>query len=121
MILELGTLPSVVADEALLDEALGHIVRNAIEAVDDAGMVTITTSSAGPGVLCVVSDTGGGMREDVLRRAVEPFFTTKGPQRPGLGLSSALGIMRQLGGQLEIRSEVDGGTQVTVRLRPYVS
>jgi signal transduction histidine kinase len=89
--------------------------------VTHAGIVTITTSSCGASVLCAVSDTGSGMPEDVLRRAVEPFFTTRGPQRQGLGLSSALGIMRQLGGQLEIRSEVDRGTHVTIRLRASVS
>ncbi|HSF05866.1 MAG TPA: ATP-binding protein [Methylomirabilota bacterium] len=115
--LNLGSLPRVVADQALLEEALAHVVRNAIEAVADRGAVTITTSPAGASVLCVVSDTGIGMSEDVLQRAAEPFFTTKGPQRPGLGLSAALGIVRQLGGQLDIRSEVNTGTRVTLRLR----
>ena len=115
--LNLGSVPRVVADEALLEEALAHVMRNAIEAVAEPSAVTITTSPAGSGD-CAVSDTGLGMPEDVLRRAVEPFFTTKGPQRPGLGLSSAFGIMRQLGGQLDIRSEVNNGTEVTVRLSP---
>ena len=72
-------------------------------------------------VLCAVADTGVGMPEDVLQRAAEPFFTTKGPQRAGLGLSSALGIMRQMGGRLDVRSEVDVGTRVTIRLQAYVS
>ncbi len=116
--LNLDSLPRVVADQALLEEALAHVVRNAIEAVADRGAVTISTSPAGASVLCVVSDTGVGMPEDVLQRATGPFFTTKGPQRPGLGLSAALGIMRQLGGQLDIRSEVNAGTRVTLRLRP---
>jgi signal transduction histidine kinase len=61
------------------------------------------------------------MPEDVLQRAAEPFFTTKGPQRAGLGLSSALGIMRQMGGQLDIHSEPGTGTRVTARLRSYIS
>jgi signal transduction histidine kinase len=119
--LELGSVPRVVADEALLEEALAHIVRNAIEAIADRGTVTIATWQAGASVMCAVSDTGVGMPDDVLQRAAEPFFTTKGPQRPGLGLSSALGIMRQMGGQLETRSGVDAGTRVTIRLRSYVA
>jgi signal transduction histidine kinase len=119
--LELGSVPRVVGDEALLEEALGHIVRNAIEAVADGGRITITTSATGTSVLCAVRDTGPGMPDDVVQRAAEPFFTTKGPQRAGLGLSSALGIMRQLGGQLDVQSQRDVGTRVTVRLRPYVS
>jgi signal transduction histidine kinase len=117
IVLDLGSLPRVVADQALLEGALAHVVRNAIEAVADRGTVTITTSPAGASVLCVVADTGLGMSDDVLQRAAEPFFTTKGPQRPGLGLSAALGIVRQLGGQLDIRSEVNSGTRVTLRLR----
>ena len=117
IVLELGSVPRVVADEALLEEALAHVVRNAIEAVVDHGAIRITTWAAGASVLCAVSDTGIGMPEDVLQRAAEPFFTTKGPQRPGLGLSSALGIMRQMGGQLDVRSQINRGTHVTVRLR----
>ena len=121
IVLELGTVPRVAADEAMLEEALSHIVRNAIEAVPDRGTVTITTWASEGAVLCAVVDTGVGMPDDVLQRAAEPFFTTKGPQRPGLGLSCALGLMRQLGGQLDLRSDVGDGTRVTVRLRAYVS
>jgi signal transduction histidine kinase len=119
IVVEPGPVPRVVADEALLEEALAHVVRNAIEAITDRGMVTITTAPGGA-VLCVVADTGRGMSDDVRQRAAQPFFTTKGPQRLGLGLSASLGIVRQLGGQLEIRSEVDLGTRVSVRLRPYI-
>lgn len=118
---DLGTISRVVADEALLEEALAHVVRNAIEAVADGGTITIATWAAGTCVLCAVQDTGVGMPEDVLQRAAEPFFTTKGPQRAGLGLSSALGIMRQMGGQLDIHSEPGVGTRVTARLRSYIS
>ena len=121
IVLQLGAVPRVVAGEAALEEALAHIVRNAIEAVAAHGTVTITTWAAGNSVLCSVADTGAGMPADVAQRAVEPFFTTKGPQRAGLGLSSALGIMRQMGGSLEVESQVDLGTRVTVRLRPHVS
>jgi signal transduction histidine kinase len=121
IVLELGTVPRVVAEQALLEEALAHVVRNAIEAVADRGAVTITTWTVDGSVLCAVSDTGVGMPDDVRERAAEPFFTTKGPQRPGLGLSCALGLMRQMGGRLDIRSEVDAGTCVTVRLKSYVS
>ena len=119
LVLELGSIPRVEADEAALEEAMAHIVRNAIEAVAGRGTVTITTSVSESGVLCSVADTGVGMPDDVAQRAAEPFFTTKGPQRSGLGLSAAHGIMRQMGGQLEIESAPEAGTRVAVRLRPY--
>jgi signal transduction histidine kinase len=121
IVLQLDSIPRVDADEAALEEALAQIVRNAIEAVAAHGTVTITTSASATGVLCSVADTGVGMPGDVAQRAAEPFFTTKGPQRPGLGLSAALGIMRQMGGQLEIDSTLERGTRVAVRLRPYAA
>lgn len=119
--LDLGSIPRVVADEPLLEEALAHVLRNAIEAVADRGTVTITTWASGNAVICEIADTGAGMPGDVARRATEPFFTTKGPLRVGLGLSSALGIMRQMGAQLEIESTVAVGTRVAIRLKPDAS
>jgi signal transduction histidine kinase len=121
VVLQLGSIPRVEADEAALEEALAQILRNAIEAVTTRGTVTITTAVSDTAVVCSVADTGVGMPDDVAQRALEPFFTTKGPQRPGLGLSAALGITRQMGGQLEIQSDAERGTRVAVRLRPYAA
>jgi len=115
--LDLGSIPRVVADEPLLEQALSHVVRNAIEAVVGRGIITITTWPSGNAVMCSIADTGTGMPEEVARRAAEPFFTTRGPLRAGLGLSSALGIMRQMGAQLEIVSSVSVGTRVAIRLK----
>ena len=68
-------------------------------------------------VLISVSDTGEGMTEEVLRRAVEPFFTTKGPGKgSGLGLSMVHGVATQSGGGLHIESWVGRGTAVSVYL-----
>jgi signal transduction histidine kinase len=120
IVLKLGTVPRVAADESLLEEAVAHVVRNAIEALTGPGTVVVTTCAAGGKVVCAISDTGPGMPEDVVQRAAEPFFTTKGPQRPGLGLSCALGLVRQLGGQFEINSRPGAGTRVTIGLSAYV-
>jgi CheY-like chemotaxis protein len=68
-------------------------------------------------VLISVSDTGEGMSEEVLRRAVEPFFTTKEPGKgSGLGLSMVHGVATQSGGGLRIDSRLGRGTTVNVYL-----
>jgi len=64
-----------------------------------------------------ISDTGIGMPPEVLARAFEPLFTTKGPAKgTGLGLSMVYGFTRQSGGSAEIRSEIGRGTAVTLLL-----
>jgi CheY-like chemotaxis protein len=62
-----------------------------------------------------VRDTGTGMDKDTLRRAIEPFFTTKPVGKgTGLGLAQVYGSTRQAGGTIRIQSEVGGGTTVSV-------
>jgi CheY-like chemotaxis protein len=63
-----------------------------------------------------VADTGTGMSEEVKLRALEPFFTTKGPKGTGLGLSASYGIIRNHGGELGLESVPGRGTVVTIRL-----
>jgi signal transduction histidine kinase len=66
-----------------------------------------------------ISDTGTGMTPEILARAFEPFFTSKGPDKgTGLGLSLVYGFARQSGGSASIRSEVGRGTAVTLLLPP---
>jgi CheY-like chemotaxis protein len=67
-------------------------------------------------VYCSVSDTGSGMPEEVRRRALEPFFTTKGPKATGLGLSVAYGTVQRYGGTLTVESTEGQGTSVEVSL-----
>jgi CheY-like chemotaxis protein len=81
--------------------------------------VTVTAGGATPGdyVRVTVSDSGKGMTNDVLARALEPFFTTKGPASSGLGLSQVYGLARQSGGTVRIASAPGAGTAVTLLLR----
>jgi signal transduction histidine kinase len=64
-----------------------------------------------------VIDDGEGMSPGVLRRATEPFFTTKGRRGTGLGLSQVYGFVRQVGGALRIESAPGAGTAVHLLFR----
>ncbi|MDB5875729.1 MAG: hybrid sensor histidine kinase/response regulator, partial [Ramlibacter sp.] len=117
-------------DPGEVDHALLNLMLNARDAMPSGGKVTIETAnetfSAGgtpvdlaPGdyVRLSVVDTGVGMTPDVLKRAVEPFFTTKRPGKgTGLGLASAYGFARQSDGCLVVASEVGKGTTVSLYL-----
>ncbi|NJR79821.1 histidine kinase famiy protein [Sphingomonas corticis] len=118
------SLPAVVVDPDQLEMALLNIVTNARDAMPRGGLVTIATLPvkrveedgtlpAGDYIALEVRDEGEGMRPEVMERATEPFFTTKGVGKgTGLGLAMASGFARQSGGQLEIESVPDEGTVV---------
>jgi two-component system CheB/CheR fusion protein len=117
-------------DPGEVDHALLNLMLNARDAMPSGGKVTIETANEtfgaggtpvdlvhGDYVRLSVVDTGVGMTPDVLKRAVEPFFTTKPPGKgTGLGLASAYGFARQSGGCLVIASEVGKGTTVNLYL-----
>jgi CheY-like chemotaxis protein len=117
-----------LVDPTQTELVLLNLAINARDAMPEGGRLTIRTANVGRGdapadlapgdyVLISVSDTGEGMPEEVLRRAVEPFFTTKEPGKgSGLGLSMVHGVATQSGGALHIDSRPDRGTTVNVYL-----
>jgi len=114
--LDLGVVRSAAGEAGPLREVLINLLLNAIEALPEGGVVTIRTWMAQERVLCAVTDNGIGMSEDTRRRALEPFFTTKGLKSTGLGLSVAYGTIQRYGGTLTIDGVEGGGTTVTVSL-----
>jgi signal transduction histidine kinase len=114
--LQLGDVPAAAGEAAAVREVLTNLVLNAVDALPEGGGITIRTWVTGRDVHCAVSDTGVGMSDEVRRRALEPFFTTKGPGGVGLGLSVAHGILQRHRGDLQIESTAGQGTTVTFRL-----
>ncbi len=114
----LGEVPAVQADAAQLLQVFLSVLVNAADALGGGGGRIRVASRAGEKDVAVfISDTGCGIPEDNLKKVFEPFFTTKAPgQGTGLGLSLSYGIVRQLGGSIEIRSRVGEGTEVTITL-----
>ncbi|MFZ1171805.1 MAG: PAS domain S-box protein [Bradyrhizobium sp.] len=112
-------LPEVNADANQLELALLNLAINGRDAMPKGGTITIgaTKQADVPGLkagnyLCVsVADTGTGMDEETLKRATEPFFTTKGVGKgTGLGLPMVHGMAEQSGGKLRLKSRLGEGT-----------
>jgi len=113
---EPGQIPPVIGEPTPLREALMSLLVNGIDAMAEGGQATIRTWVEAERVHCAVIDTGAGMTDEVRRRALEPFFTTKGPKGTGLGLSVAYATVMRYAGTLKIASAPGQGTTVTVSL-----
>ena len=122
-------LPRAKADPNQLEMAVLNLSVNARDAMPEGGTLRISAraedvkgehpAQLAPGsyVIVSVADTGIGMDEETLERAIEPFFSTKGVGRgTGLGLSMAHGLAAQLGGALLIHSRLGLGTNVELWL-----
>jgi signal transduction histidine kinase len=102
-------------DRGLLRQAVLNLVKNGLEALSTGGELTLASRLDGETVEIDVSDTGGGISEDVAPRLFEPFFTTK-PQGTGLGLSITTQIVEEHGGEIRWRNEPGRGVTFTIRL-----
>jgi len=110
-------LPPVLADEERLRQALGALVGNAAHAMAGDGELRLRIFLEGTEAVVEVEDTGIGMAPEVLRRAFEPFFTTrKVGAGMGLGLYTALATVQAHGGRLTAISELGLGTTFRVAL-----
>ena len=122
-------LPPALADANQLEMALLNLAVNARDAMAEVGTLRISVgedivdklhpAGLNPGhyIRLSVADTGVGMDEETLARAVEPFFSTKGVGKgTGLGLSSAHGLVSQLGGGMTIQSRQGLGTNIEMWL-----
>jgi PAS domain S-box-containing protein len=122
-------LSPVSADANQLEMALLNLAVNARDAMPEGGRIIIAAheQALSPGnfngmkpgryVRLSVTDTGAGMDEETLKRATEPFFTTKGVGKgTGLGLPMVHGLAEQFGGRFMLRSRVGEGTVAEIWL-----
>src|SRR5258705_4308742 len=117
---------AVIGDATQLHQAVMNLCTNAIHAIEQHGVVTVRlararvdrhlplshgTLATGDYVRLAVSDTGAGIPPAALERLFEPFFTTKGSGKgTGLGLSLVHAIVADLGGAIDVATEVGVGT-----------
>jgi PAS domain S-box-containing protein len=107
----------VEADPGQLEQVLINLTLNASEAMPNGGRLVIETHRQGKQALCAFADTGIGLNEEQRSRVFDPFYTTKSPDKgTGLGLTVVHGIVTQLGGGIEVDSEVHHGSTFKIVL-----
>jgi len=124
-------LPTVKADIGQIEQVLMNLCVNAQDAMPDGGRMTLTTglsevddataasrpgTMAGTYVMLAVGDSGCGMDPTVQSQIFEPFFSTKGENGTGLGLSTVYGIVKQHGGNIWVDSRPGKGATFKVYL-----
>ena len=116
--LDLLPLPSLICLPGHLNQLFFSLLRNGVQAIQDAGrpgVVRISSVADDAGVTVQIHDDGIGMNSEQLDRAFQPFFTTRAVGAgAGLGLSTARNIVLAHSGRIELASAPDVGTTVTV-------
>jgi PAS domain S-box-containing protein len=110
-------LPLIKAFAGELNQVWTNIIDNAVDAMDDKGILTILTRWEDPWVVIEIKDDGPGIPKEYQSKIFDPFFTTKGPGKgTGLGLNISRNlIVKKHHGQISVRSK-PGSTCFTVRL-----
>lgn len=109
------TLPRIRLDPERMTQAFLNLILNAIQAMDDGGVLTIEAKPAETGVAIAITDTGHGMSSEVMANIFNPYFTTK-PSGTGLGLAIAHRIVENHHGAISVDSQSNSYTTFTVFL-----
>ncbi len=116
MVTRFGDIPAVLGNVSEMREVFASMIFNAIEAMPEGGKIIIETSQRKGRVYIQILDTGIGMTEEARKKVFEPFFTTKPFSNTGLGLSMSYGIIKRLGGEIEVESKAGKGATFTIIL-----
>jgi len=116
VIRDYGPIGRIYGPSGQLNQVFMNILNNAQQAIEEEGVITITTRQEGDSVVVSIRDNGPGISPEHLDKLFDPFFTTKDPgEGTGLGLSLSYGLMTKLGGSIECKSSVGDGAEFVVR------
>ncbi len=113
--IHLKEVSPIAADPGQLTQVVLNLVRNAVEAVRENGLVVLDLSETPEGVTLSVRDNGPGLTSEVLERLFRPFFTTK-QRGTGLGLPVVQAIVHNHGGDITACNAPEGGAVFTITL-----
>lgn len=125
IVTEFGQVPLVMGDTYTLQEVIFNLYTNALAAMPNGGTLTIRTFRIQAGAsghlqnaAIEVIDTGTGIREEIVEKIFEPFFTTRSDAGgTGLGLGLCRMLILEMGGRIEVESEVGKGTTFRIILK----
>lgn len=112
-------VPFIIVDIQKMKQVFMNLLMNAIQAIEQEGDITVRTTFRRKGnvVAIEVEDTGYGISESYINKIFDPFFTTKTAEKgTGLGLAVIYGIVKQHGGEIEVKSSPGNGSIFTILL-----
>lgn len=107
-------LQPILGNPNELVEAISNLILNAVDALPQGGNIEIVAVMEDEQAVIKIKDNGIGMSESVMKRIFFPFFTTRGKQGTGMGLSVVYGIITRHKGDIDVSSKVGQGTEITL-------
>ncbi len=112
-----GDIPPIYCSPGQLNQVFMHLLKNALQAIEERGEISVSTFEADDKVYVQISDTGVGIPPEQLERIFDfDFHATDLRVKMGLGLSTDYRIIQDHQGEIQIESEVGKGTEVTISL-----
>ena len=113
---ELSPRATIAGSASELREVFTNLINNAIDAMPQGGKIRVRTFKENSYVVIKIEDTGMGMSKVISDRIFDPFFTSKGPQATGLGMSVSYGIITRYKGTISVDSREGKGTAFTIKI-----
>ncbi|MFL2947664.1 MAG: PAS domain S-box protein [Nitrospinales bacterium] len=102
--------------EDQIKQVLLNIIQNSIDSISDGGKIILNIAQSSKDIILEIQDTGSGISIENQKFIFDPFFSTKGEEGTGLGLSVSYGIIKKHGGDISMESEASIGSTVTLVL-----